>query len=138
MMTKRTKEGERRRDAALSIVRTHNAVHVWAAQFSLLTAMRSRANGEGSADDCTPDGHTHTGNAPWIGAAVRQLAERKLIERIGYVRSARPSRKGNEVKRWRLRDAAAADVAIATLRCRLDSCAPPPTATGGDATLFGL
>ena len=116
--------GEHRRDRALALVGSRHAERIAEAQLAMLEAMRGRLDRTGTSDDCTPAETRHSGNAPWLGAAVRSLAERKLIECIGMVRSTRPSRKGNLVRRWRLRDDASADAMMATLRGALDAHRP--------------
>jgi len=133
-MTRTSTDGECRRAAALSTVRSRRPLEVWSAQLAMLSAMRCRDDRTGTSDDCTPPGEQYSGNAPWLGAAVRRLAERALIVRIGTVRSARPSRKTNEVKLWRLRDDAAA---IAGLRRTLNAYRPDPAADTEPGNLFG-
>ena len=123
-MSTKNNEGERRRDAALYRARCRQPLDAWRAQLAMLTAMRGRPDRLGTSDDCTPSGERYSGNAPWLGAAVRSLAKRSLIVRVGTARSTRPTRKANEVKLWRLRDDAAADAAITTLRRVLDAHRP--------------
>jgi len=110
---------------------------IWAIQLKLLRIMRGRPDRCGSADDVTPPGEVHTGNAGWLGSAFRQLAERGRIEHDDFVRSTRPSRKGGVIRRWHLCDDRIADKAIAEL-ARLLRSAPPPGSddADGQATLF--
>lgn len=121
-------EGQRRRDAALSVVSANRSAEIWQAQLAMLTAMRERETRTGTADDVTPSGMEYSDSAPWLGAAVRQLAQSKLIARAGTVISTRPSRKGNETKLWKLADDARADAAIANLRRLVAAIAPSPPA----------
>jgi len=87
----------------------------------MLEAMQKRADRTGTSDDMTPKGQQYKGNAPWLGAAVRQLAEDGLIVRIGTVRSQRPSRKANEIKQWKLSGDVAAALKIRDLRRLLEA-----------------
>jgi hypothetical protein len=130
-----TIEGERRRDQNLAVVSARRPAQVWAAQLSMLLAMRGRADQTGSSDDMTPAGVEHTGNAPWIGAAVAQLRSEGLIAKVGHIVSTRKSRNANEIKLWKLVDAGAADAAIDRLHRILDAL--KPRAVPSDGTLFG-
>lgn len=132
-------DGERRRDEALALVAARRPVPRWRAQLNLLEAMRSRPDRCGSGDDCTEVGYEYADNGSHVGAAVRELAVRGIIRRVGHVRSSRPSRKGNETKVWTLTDDAAADAAIAHLRTILAALQPndsTPGVTGEESTLF--
>jgi hypothetical protein len=131
--TKPTTDGEHLRDVALARVERGHKLEIWLAQLAMLEAMRGRDDRTGSSDDCTPAGAEYQGNAPWIGAAVRWLAVRGLIVRVGSIRSARRSRKGNEIKAWQLTDDLAADAAIRELRRRLDEHQPDPAQPEADA-----
>ncbi len=133
--------GEQRRDATLPRVRDRRPLHVWSAQLSMLEAMQRRADRTGTSDDMTPQGQQYKGNAPWLGAAVRQLAEQDVIVRVGTVRSQRPSRKANEVKLWKIERDVAAALKIRDLRRLIDSmkkseAAPGATGTGSTQQTF--
>lgn len=54
-------------------------------------------------------------NAPWRGMALVQLQREKLIERVEYTRSKRPSRHANTVCLWRLASVADAALKITAL-----------------------
>lgn len=124
--------GELMRDAALGRVHCRRLPAVWSVQLAMLDAMLGRDDGTGCADDVTPAGQTYTGNAPHVGAAVRGLAERGLIVSAGFVRSTRPSRKANHVRRWRIADRAAAEAARRWLAMHLE---PPDDELPGDGPL---
>lgn len=102
-----TAEGERRRDAALDLLRERRAVYVRRAQRALLTAALDR--GTGTADDVAAamdlppdlDGRL-------LGAAPGALAHAGLICLAGYVRSTRPERHASVIAVWTLADRAAA------------------------------
>ena len=119
-----THEGERQRDAALSVVRAHRTLEIWGAQLAMLSAMRERADRSGTADDITTPGLKHEDGAPWIGAAVRELRMAGVIVRAGNVVSTRPSRHAAEIKLWRLADDAKTDLIIGRLRQALGQPAP--------------
>jgi len=115
------KSGVQRRDETLSGVRDRRPLDVWRAQLAMLEAMLRRVDRTGTSDDMTPHGQQNKNNAPWLGAAVRQLAEQDLIVRVGIVRSKRPSRKANEIKRWNLSSDIAAALKIRELRQLLEA-----------------
>jgi len=97
----------------------------------LATALAS-GTGTFTADDATPAGVAYGDNAPWLGAAVRELGNRAWVERMGHVQSTRPSRKANYIGRWRITDRAAAQTELDRLR-RLLLTAEPSSEPG----LFG-
>lgn len=100
-------EGERRRDAALDLLRERRAVWVRRAQRALLTAALDR--GTGTADDVAAavalppdlDGRL-------LGAAPGALVHAGLLCLAGYVRSTRPERHASIIATWGLADRAAA------------------------------
>ncbi len=106
-------DGERRRDAALARVALRRPADVWQAQAAMLAAALDRDPAAFTSDDASEPGIEYRGNAPWIGAAVRELAHRRFVADGGFQRSTRPSRKANHVRRWVVtdRDAAAAELA---------------------------
>jgi len=114
------RSGEQRRDETLPRVRDRRPLNIWRAQVAMLEAMQKRADRTGTSDDMTPKGQQYKGNAPWLGAAVRQLAERGLIVRVGTVRSQRPSRKANEIKQWKLSSDVAATLKVRDLKRLLE------------------
>jgi hypothetical protein len=100
-------EGERRRDAALDLLRDRRAAWVRRAQRALLTAAVER--GTATADDVAAavdlpqdlDGRL-------LGAAPGALVHAGLLDLRGYVRSCRPQRHASILTVWGLTDAAAA------------------------------
>jgi hypothetical protein len=100
-------EGERRRDAALDLLRERRAVWVRRAQRALLTAVLERgtatADDVAAAVDLPPDL-----DGRLLGAAPGALAHAGLLELCGYVRSTRPTRHASVIAVWGLADAAAA------------------------------
>jgi len=100
-------EGERRRDAALDLLRERRAVWVRRAQRALLTAVLERgtatADDVAAAVDLPPDL-----DGRLMGAAPGTLAHAGLLDLCGYVRSTRPERHASILAVWGLADRAAA------------------------------
>ena len=100
-------EGERRRDAALDLLRERRAVWVRRAQRALLNAAVERgtatADDVAAAVDLPPDL-----DGRLLGAAPGALAHAGLLDLCGYVRSTRPERHASILAVWGLADAAAA------------------------------
>lgn len=127
-----TADGERRRDAALDLLRERRAVWVRRAQRALLTAAIER--GEATADDVAAavdlppdiDGRL-------LGAAPGALAHAGLLWLAGYVRSTRPERHASVIAVWMLADRAAA---VAWLRDNPDL--PDFDADGADVRQLEL
>jgi hypothetical protein len=108
--------GELLRDSALARAAARRPAHVWRAQARMLAAALGRESGEYDASDATPNGHTYSGNVPWLGAATRELGHRQFTEKIGFVESRRRSRKCGVIKRFRVTDRAAAALELLRLQ----------------------
>lgn len=114
--------GEHRRDSALSLVREHKREQTAKVQLDFLIALRNSPTGEAAADDITTKlEKKYNGNAPYVGAAINGLAVARITYRVGQRKSARPSRKGNEIKVFRVLDKAKMNAKILTLEAELES-----------------
>jgi hypothetical protein len=96
-------EGERRRDAALQLLRDRRTVLVRRVQRACLTLL---LDGRPSTTDPIRDQvPIPTGIDPrLVGAAVRGLAEPQLIRRAGLSRSSRPEAHGRDLPLWEIAD----------------------------------
>lgn len=112
------------------------SIRIVAGQVALLDALLGSADGKATIDDatgpierefCFPDG------GQWRGQIVSGLAARRLIRKVGYVASTRPSRHGSPVAEWELCNRAAAVAARKRLIAVLDHLLheTPPAATDG-------
>lgn len=120
-------EGERRKDAAHSLLEARREVHIRRARRALL--LRLLEAGTATADDVAessgpvPDGI----DGRFLGSVPGPLARARLIRRAGFVSSARPSRHASILSIWQLADRAGA---IAWLARNPDLPEPDP---GDDA-----
>ncbi len=106
-------EGERRRGAALDLLRDRRAVLVRRVQRSYLTLLLDR--GPSTTDLVRAAVPLLDGIDPrLVGAAVRQLAELALIHRAGLSRSVRPEAHRRDLPLWAVSDRAAALAWLAT------------------------
>lgn len=98
-----TAEGERRRDAALDLLRDRRAVYVRRAQRALLSAAldtgTATADDVAAAVDLPPDL-----DGRLLGAAPGALVHAGLLDLRGYVRSSRPTRNASVIAVWGLAD----------------------------------
>lgn len=100
-------EGERRRDAALSLLAERRAVVVRAGQRALLLQLLD--TGMATADDVRTVVPLPPGIGPrCYGAVPTPLAEAGIIRAAGYQRTARPLAHARPVTVWALADRAAA------------------------------
>ncbi len=100
-------EGDRRRDAALQLLRDRRAVLVRRVQRAYLDLLLCR--GPSTTDPVRTAVPIPGGIDPrLVGAAVRQLAELELIHRAGLARSVRPEAHGRDLPLWAVSDRAAA------------------------------
>lgn len=113
--------GEARKSAGLNLAALHKEHSMKRAQLAMLEAAMSRIDRRCSSDDMPDDlGDTYRDGGKWVGATVHGLAVAHVIERIGNVKSARPSRHGTEVKLWRVHDDVKAYQFMQMLRASLD------------------
>jgi hypothetical protein len=99
--------GERRRDAALALLRLRRAVLVRRVQRAYLALLLDR--GPSTTDPVRAAVPIPEGTDPrLVGAAVRGLAELQLIRRAGLSRSVRPEAHGRDLPLWEIADPAAA------------------------------
>jgi hypothetical protein len=119
-------EGERRRDAALQLLRDRRAALVRRVQRALLSHLL--AYGPSTTDpvrDLVPiPGET---DPRLVGAAVRALAELDLLRRAGLSRSVRPEAHGRDLPLWAVSDR---DAALSWLANHPEL--PLPEAAAGD------
>ncbi len=99
--------GERCKLGVLSLLADRRALHVLRGRRALLSKLLER--GTATADDVRravplPDGVT----PKCFGAVPAELARAGIIERVGYVTTARAQAHARPVSVWRLRDRAAA------------------------------
>lgn len=101
-------EGRRRRDAARARLRAHRARFILRGRRALL--FRLLDVGAGTIDDVRlvvvlPPGL----NPKLFGCVPDDLAEARIIERVGFTASTRPAAHARPVSVWRLVDRAAAE-----------------------------
>jgi hypothetical protein len=100
-------DGERRRDAALQLLRDRRASLIRRGQRALVGQLLS--TGIATADDVRASQELSPGIDPrCMGAVPGELVFAGIIRPAGYVRTARPAGHGRPVLRWQLVDAAAA------------------------------
>lgn len=101
-------EGERRKDAAHSLLEAWREVYIRRARRALL--LRLLEAGTATADDVAENsGPAPKGTDPrFLGTVPGPLARARLIRRAGFVSSARPSRHASILSVWELVDRAGA------------------------------
>ena len=126
-------EGESRKQVGMGLAALRKAHAIKRAQLSILQTAMGRDDRTCTSDDAVSDlAKEYADGGKWVGPAVHGLALARIIVRIGTVKSARPSRHGNEVKLWRVRDDSLTGMYISALALWLERN-PLPT----DASLFG-
>jgi len=104
----RQQEGERRKDAAHSLLEARREVNIRRARRALLLQLLETGNA--TADEVAerigpaPDGI----DGRFLGAVPGMLARAKIIRRTGFVASSRPSRHASFISTWVLADRAGA------------------------------
>lgn len=95
------REGERLRDEAVARVERHRAIWVRLIQRAMVRHLMTCPTA--TTDDIRPvvDVPAEIGRAGW-GAAVQGLVKARLVRRVGYVTSSRPSRHACPVVLWEL------------------------------------
>ncbi len=100
-------EGEARKQEQLAMLRERRAVYVRRGQRALLG--RLLEGGNATADDVRQVVELPPGIDPKLfGAVPGSLARGGIIERAGFVKTARPTAHARPVTLWQLRDAAKA------------------------------
>jgi hypothetical protein len=101
-------EGESRKEAAHALLEAHRDVLIRRARRALLSQLLGA--GTATADDVVDRiGPTGNGIDPrWLGTVPRPLALAGIIRRIGYTKSARPTRHASVLSVWELADRAKA------------------------------
>jgi hypothetical protein len=101
-------EGERRKDAAHSLLEARRDVYIRRARRALLLQLLDV--GTATADDVADRiGPTDPRIDPrWLGTVPGPLAIARIIRRQGFTTSARPSRHASIITTWELADRAAA------------------------------
>jgi hypothetical protein len=114
--TEAIEQGELRKQAGIARAAEHTAL-VWATQLAFLLAVSRAPEFTATLDAAVSDlGEKFDRGGKWRGAAVRQLAELGLVERVAVELSIRPSRHRGYLTRWRAVDPGAIAEKIAELR----------------------
>lgn len=124
------REGERRKDESLGLLRVHRELWIRRVQRNFLKSLlRDGPSTSDAVSDETPGKIRRN----CLGAAINHLARLGLIESVGYAVSTRPERHACVVRVWRILDAAKAESWLATHPDLADPAADVPTA---QQTLF--
>lgn len=124
-------EGERRRDRALALLRRRRPVLIRRVQRAYLELLRA---GPSTTDPVRALVPLPPGIDPrLVGAAVRALAELRMIRRAGLSRSTRPEAHSRDLAVWELTDRAAA---LAWLAAHPDLPDPPAPDAEPRSTLW--
>jgi hypothetical protein len=114
-------EGKRRRDRALDLLCLHRTCLVRRVQRALLSYLLD--SGPTTSDPVRALVPLPPGTDPrLVGAAVRGLAELRLIRRAGLSRSTRPEAHGRDLPLWEIADRA---TALAWLAANPEMPTPP-------------
>ncbi len=91
-------------------------------QLALLDAIRADPDRIATIDDATEDvGRAFTDGGKWRGSVTRELARKKLIVKVGFCPSSRPSRHVGDVRLWEGVDDEKIDAHREILRKRIAS-----------------
>lgn len=127
-----TTTGERRKSAAMTLLEGRRELYVLRGRRALLCRLLD--TGEATADDVRNAVELSAGIAPvCLGAVPRTLARAGIIERVGFVSSARPDAHARPVSIWALADRAAA---LAWLAAHPDRLGPLKELEGGAAQML--
>ncbi|MFO0821976.1 MAG: hypothetical protein U0792_02470 [Gemmataceae bacterium] len=108
-------EGERRRDAALNLLRVRRADLI--REFTAAALRVALERGEVCADDVRPLVAIPDGISPkLVGCVFRDLADAGILRRVGFRNSARPAARARPLSVWRLADPAEATARLAAHR----------------------
>ena len=136
--TQGRREGEARMTIGMELAALHKERRIKQAQLAMLEAAMSRDDRTCTSDDMTADlSSEYDAGGKWVGAAVHALALARTIERVNYVKSARPSRHSADVKLWHVRDDDNAKLLMQTLRLWLERNPMPTEPTEVQGELFG-
>lgn len=125
-------DGERRRDGALQLLRDRRAVLVRRVQRAFVTLLLERS--PSTIDPIRAIVPIPRGIDPRLmGAAVRELANVRLIYRVGLSRSVRPEAHGRDLPLWVISDETAARTWL-----RTHSELPPLDDEGEQRMLFAM
>lgn len=140
IVTRTIQPGEALRDRGMERAARHRQWRIAAGQLALLRAIRRNPERTATTDDATSDvSMQYADGGRWRGSVPQRLALDGLIERVGTVKSTRPSRHCGYVAVWGGRDDGAIDCRIVELE-RWQAANPPAehTPEGNDGTLFDL
>jgi hypothetical protein len=94
-------DGRDRRDAGVALASTPIERRLLIAQQQLELLDAIQRGGTSTTDDIVDDlAARHHDGGRWRGAVTLELARRRLIVRVGYAPSARPSRHGSPIAVW--------------------------------------
>lgn len=106
--TANRREGERRKDAAIELLRARREVFVRRGQRALLAVLLD-GSPTATADDVRAAVELPAElDARLLGAVPGSLCRAGIVRADGFVKSARPERHASYLQRWALADAAAA------------------------------
>lgn len=127
-------EAERRRDAGIEIAANRKSDRIAAGKLAFLNALLSSPTEKATIDDATVDlKAAFEDGGKWRGAIPRDLAFDKIIERVAFVESNRPSRHCGPIALWRLIDRPAAVAMRSRIKRYLELKNPPVAADGQKA-----
>jgi hypothetical protein len=126
-------EGESRKDAAHALLEKRRAYYLHRARRALV--LRLLEVGTATADDVVESIRPAPEEIDprFLGAVPGPLARARMIRRVGYALSARPSRHASPQTVWKLDDRAAA---LAWLTCNPDLPDPEDEEGATDPTTF--
>ncbi len=113
-------EGERRRDAGMTLAADRKSLRVKAGKIAFLDALLRSTDGTATLDDATPPDDLQqkfSDGGKWRGSVPLSLSKAGIIEKAGEAISNRPSRHAGTLRLWRLVDRPKAIL----LRCRLSA-----------------
>jgi hypothetical protein len=120
-------EGDARMLAGIALASLRKEHRIKSAQVAMIQAGLGREDRLCSSDDMAADlAEEYSDGGKWIGAAVHSLALARIVDRVGNVKSSRPSRHATEVKVWRIRDDFKARLFVQALTLWLNRNPLPP------------
>lgn len=125
------RRGEARRDEGVDRAAARRTWHIKRGTLVFLDAMLKRPDRTATTDDATDDLSQQYGDGGrWRGAIPKRFAAGGLIEQVGAIRSARPSRHAGLLSQWRAVDDDAIDRRRNELRHWLANNPHPPSEDG--------
>ena len=126
--------GDARKQRGMTLSADRRAELVAAGQVALLRALLVSADATATVDNATADlSEKFANGGKWRGSIPSRLARQRIIERVGDMKSDRPSRHRGYVSLWRLRDIKQALTEIDRLSRWLDVLKENPQSAATDA-----